>query len=136
MVKQPKLYFFDTGLAAYLLELTGPKQVRESSYQGALFENMMIADRLKQLYHQGDKPNLYFFRDSNGVEVDLLETQNEVVSLTEIKSGTTYLPAMANNLNKIAALFHPNSCQKTMVYTGGESFRVKDLAVQSWSLIK
>ena len=74
--------------------------------------------------------------DSNGVEVDLLETQNEVVSLTEIKSGTTYLPSMANNLNKIAALFHPNSCQKALVYGGGESFRVKDLAVQSWSLIK
>ena len=77
LTKSPKLYFYDVGLAAYLLELTNPDQLQTSHYYGGLFENLVVADRMKRLHHRGEKPKLYFFRDSNGLEVDLVEERGQ-----------------------------------------------------------
>ena len=68
----PKLYFLDTGLACYLLGIESPEQLSRDKMRGALFENFVVTEALKQRYNQGKESNLYFYRDSNQNEIDLL----------------------------------------------------------------
>jgi predicted AAA+ superfamily ATPase len=131
LVKSPKLYFYDTGLAAYLLELNSPDELAKSSFKGALFENMMVADRVKHRHHLGQQPDFYFFRDSNGLEADLLEESSQRVRLSEIKATSTYQPKMFEKLNSIAALFSQPAV-KEVIYGGQDSFDVQDARVVSW----
>ena len=89
IVKIPKLYFYDTGLASALLGIENANQLKLHPLRGALFENMIVVDFLKNRYNQGKLSNLYFWRDSLGREVDLLlENQDGLVPI-EIKSGQT-----------------------------------------------
>lgn len=90
IIKSPKLYFMDTGLAAYLLGLETPDQVERDPVAGGLFENMIILDALKTRLNAGREPRLSFFRDSNGNEVDLLFPEEETVIPIEIKSAQTF----------------------------------------------
>lgn len=90
IIKSPKLYFMDTGLAACLLGLETPEQVERDPAAGGLFENMVILDALKSRLNRGKEPRLYFYRDSNGNEVDLLYPQGEDVIPIEIKSAQTF----------------------------------------------
>ena len=71
---------------------------------GALFENLVIAERMKVAHHNGDKPAMYFYRDSNQVEVDLLEETASGISLSEIKSNRTFNKKMLTGLNKRVVL--------------------------------
>ena len=78
LIKSPKVYFYDVGLAAYLLGARDPSQIESHPLRGALFENLVIADLLKSFWNRGDYRSLYFFRDSSGNEVDLLFEDGEV----------------------------------------------------------
>ncbi|MCX5899691.1 MAG: ATP-binding protein [Proteobacteria bacterium] len=92
LVKSPKIYFTDVGLAAYLLGLTSPDQIRRDPCRGGLFENLVIMDIYKSLVNTGQEPDLYFFRDTNGNEVDLLFARGRELIPVEIKSSETYSP--------------------------------------------
>jgi hypothetical protein len=92
LVKSPKIYFTDVGLAAYLLGLTGTDQIRRDPCRGGLFENLVIMDIYKSLVNTGQEPDLYFFRDTNGNEVDLLIARGRELIPVEIKSSETYAP--------------------------------------------
>lgn len=89
IVKMPKLYFYDIGLALALMGVEEPSQVQLHPFRGAIFENMVVVELLKQRLNVGKNPNLYFWRDNVGNEMDLLlERTNEIVPI-EIKSGQT-----------------------------------------------
>ena len=89
LIKSPKLYFYDTGLAANLLGLENAQQIETHPLRGALFENLVIGEVMKQRFNQGKRSNLSFFRDAKGHEVDLLAHQaNEIIPI-EIKSAAT-----------------------------------------------
>lgn len=91
LVKTPKLYFYDTGLAAYLLGIDSPESLALSKYRGPLFENTVINAVAKEYYVRGRKPTLYFWRDTNQKEVDLIvEKGGEVQYLVEVKASATY----------------------------------------------
>jgi len=89
LVKSPKLYFFDVGLAAFLLGIENEKQISRDPLRGNLFENMVIAEALKYRFNQGRRNNLYFYRDSKGNEVDLLWVNGPDFFPIEIKAGMT-----------------------------------------------
>ncbi|MBI9096676.1 MAG: DUF4143 domain-containing protein [Sphaerochaeta sp.] len=72
MVKTPKIYFCDIGFAAHLLGIRAPAQMNRDSHMGNLFENMIVMEAVKARYNAGKSNQLYFFRNSNGLEVDLL----------------------------------------------------------------
>jgi predicted AAA+ superfamily ATPase len=78
--KHPKLYFMDTGLCAYLTEWTSHQTLEAGAMSGAIFETFVIAEILKSYHHSGDIPNLYYYRDWNKVEIDLLISQNGLLS--------------------------------------------------------
>lgn len=92
LVKAPKLYFYDVGLASYLLGLEDVKQVSRDPLRGNLFENLVVLEALKFRYNQGKRDNLFFYRDSNGNEVDLIAEQGRRLLAIEIKAGATINP--------------------------------------------
>ena len=89
IVKMPKLYFYDTGVASALLGIENPDQLALHPFRGGLFENMVVVDFLKSRYNRGKSNNLYFWRDSLGTEIDLLVEQANSLLPIEIKSGQT-----------------------------------------------
>jgi predicted AAA+ superfamily ATPase len=98
LIKAPKLYFYDTGLACSLLGIRQSEQVGIHFLRGALFENLIINEFVKRALHQGERPQLYFWQDNKGREIDcLLERQGELVAV-ELKSGKTAVSDYFANL--------------------------------------
>ncbi|NLA24720.1 MAG: ATP-binding protein, partial [Bacteroidales bacterium] len=92
IVKTPKLYFYDTGLLAYLLNISNLEQLHHLSVKGALFENAMVAEHYKQMHHFNDLKETWFWRDSGGHEIDLLVEQENSFDIVEFKATTTIMP--------------------------------------------
>lgn len=89
IVKMPKLYFYDTGLAAALLGIENQSQIMLNPYRGNLFENLIVVEMLKRRFNTGKQNNLFFWRDNTGNEIDLLINRNNELIPVEIKSGQT-----------------------------------------------
>ncbi|MDD3011872.1 MAG: ATP-binding protein [Bacteroidales bacterium] len=89
IVKMPKLYFYDTGLAAALMGIDSVTQLDIHPFRGVLFENLVILEFLKRIYNNGKPNNLFFWRDNTGNEIDLLIKSGERRIPVEIKSGQT-----------------------------------------------
>ena len=126
----PKLYFIDTGLLAHLLEINDTDSYFSSIKQGPLFENMIVVDRLKRRSHEGLKAELYYFRDSNGLEIDIIERFNKRTSLIEVKGGKTFKPGFTDQMYKLYNI--DNSLKLKVIYGGDDSFKMKDVEVASW----
>lgn len=120
LVKSPKLYFYDVGLASYLLGLETELQVARDPLRGSLFENMVIVEVLKYRYNRGRKSNLCFYRDSNGNEVDLLLEVGTERFPIEIKSGETIVPDFFKGLTAFAKVSIPLKASAGLVYGGSE----------------
>ena len=89
IVKMPKLYFYDTGLATALMGVDNISQLTIHPFRGSLFENLVIVDFLKRIYNKGKSNNLFFWRDNTGNEIDLLIKMGNKRIPVEIKSGHT-----------------------------------------------
>jgi predicted AAA+ superfamily ATPase len=119
LVKTPKVYFYDVGLATYLLGIEEKKHLDTHPLRGALFENFIVLEYLKNRFHQGMRSNLYFYRDKSGHEVDLVLESGNTLQGVEIKSGMTSQPDWAKkffNLRPILPIL-----KKTCVVYGGDS---------------
>lgn len=124
LVKSPKLYFVDVALAAWLLELETSAQIERDPLRGNLYENLLIMEVVKNLLNQGKQPQLYFFRDSKGNEVDLLvSSAGRSFTAIEIKSAATFQPEFVKGIDifrksvgadvKVNALLWYNGQRKT-----------------------
>ena len=130
IVKSPKLYFCDTGLACYLLGIQQKEQLHLHPFRGALFENMVVAEMLKTRYNKGLRSNLYYFRDNTGNEIDVLIDEGKKIIPVEIKSAETISPAFFRGLEFWGRL----TGNKTgyIVYGGTESISIKNKKIISW----
>ena len=117
LVKSPKLYFYDVGLAAYLIGIQNPGQVTTHPLRGALFENLVVAEALKHRFNRGRDFNLSFFRDSRGLECDLLYDTGSGIHAIEIKAGATVASDYFTSLNRVAGSV-PAIFARTVVYGG------------------
>ena len=117
LIKTPKLYFTEVGLAAYLLDLENPGMVTRDPLMGNLFENMAIVEALKARYNAGKDAGLYFFRDSNGLEIDLLQSANRKLYPMEIKAARTYNSDFAVNIKKFERL-NDKTAGGSVIYSG------------------
>ena len=120
LVKSPKLYFYDVGLAAHLLGLESALHVSRDPLRGNLFENMVVMEALKYRLHRGRRTNLHFYRDSNGNEVDLLLGLGPDLYPIEIKAGMTINRDYFKGLNSFAGNF-PLPHGRGLVYGGNET---------------
>lgn len=118
LIKTPKLYFCDTGLACYLLGIETEQQLSRDKMRGHLFENFIITEAVKKRYNQGKEHNLFFYRDSNGVEVDLLIKNGSDFSAVEIKSSQTYHPEFEKGIRSLAVLMKSRLKNKAILYAG------------------
>ena len=120
LIKSPKMYFWDVGLAAYLLGLEEERQVSRDPLRGSLFENMVVAEVFKQYYHQGRRPRLFFYRDGSGNEVDLLLERGHDLVLIEIKSGETVTRHYFQGMNRFAKIVGDRTKGGLVVYGGSD----------------
>ena len=117
LTKSPKIYFTETGLVTALLGIKSPEQVGRDPLIGNIYENYVVSEFLKTQLNKGNSPDLYFFRDSNGFEIDLILDQRRAPRPIEIKSAFTYNPDMCKNLRTFASLV-ANAKSPSLVYAG------------------
>lgn len=118
LTKSPKIYFTDCGLAAYLLDIDSPQTMNRDKMRGHLFENMVIMNIFKDRLNRGVDGGLYFYRDSNGNEVDLLVKTGSQYSCYEIKSSATFHPDFIKGLSNFEKNYPDLNKEKTVIYTG------------------
>ncbi len=125
LVKTPKIFFYDTGLVAHLLGISAHEQLVNHPLRGALFENLMVAEALKQRLNQGGRHDLMFYRDSHGHEVDLVIPSAQGCQAIEIKSAATFQRDFLKGLDQFARVFSENT-RRMLVYTGAQQLRTHD----------
>lgn len=132
LVKTPKLYFYDTGLACSLLQITSAEQLSTHFLRGGLFENLVINEFIKSSYNRGEIPDLCFWRDSAGTEIDLISYTNGIPHAYEIKSASTFSPGFFKNLTKWAKLagVEPDRC--SVIYDGDTSMATTQGEIIGW----
>lgn len=132
LVKTPKLYFHDTGLAAYLLGIADADHMAIHAARGALFENLVISEHMKQRFNQGLASNLYFWRNNTGEEVDLMLEVGAKLQPIEIKSGQTFNASFLDGLTKWSRYAGDAGLPARLVYGGDENMLRRGVSVHSW----
>lgn len=141
LVKSPKLYFTDTGLACSLLEIQNAEQLKSHYLRGNLFENLAINRFRAASYNSGKEPNLSFWRDKNGIEIDLITNNislegKELPTAWEIKAGSTYSPDYFKNLKHWARLANAGEDFCKVIYTGETTMQTQYGELASWEKLK
>lgn len=131
-IKSPKLYFYDVGLAAYLLGAENELHINRHPLRGNLFENLVVIEVLKYRLHRGKRHNLYFWRDGKGNEVDLLIEAGPDVMPVEIKAGATISGDFFKGLHTFSTRFASPLKAAALVYGGLEQQQRSDVTV--WRL--
>lgn len=120
LTKSPKIYFTDSGVAAYLLDIDSPQVMNRDKMRGHLFENMVIMNFLKDRFNKGVNGGLYFYRDSNGNEVDLLVKSGSQYCCYEIKSSATFNSDFSKGLKNFEKNYPELVKDKSVIYTGSK----------------
>ena len=118
LVKSPKLYFNDPGLACYLLDIESPKQLERDKMRGAIFENYVVMEVLKHRYNQELEGGVYFYRDSNQNEVDILLKEEGEIKAIEVKASMTYHSSFEQHIKHLSDWITTPVTKQTIVYAG------------------
>ncbi|PIP38173.1 MAG: AAA family ATPase [Desulfobacterales bacterium CG23_combo_of_CG06-09_8_20_14_all_51_8] len=132
LVKSPKLYFLDTGLLCYLLRIRSPEDLLLNASRGAIFENYVVAELLKRRLHAGHEPDIYFWRDSTGHELDIIIDLGNRLIPVEVKSGHTIAKDFFKGLGFWKTLSNNTSVPAALIYAGNRSLYQLNTAVYSW----
>ncbi len=138
LVKMPKLYFYDTGLVCWLLGIRQPEQLRSHPLRGAIFESWVVSEILKHRTNRGERGGLYFYRDRNGAEVDLVIERPVGLTLVEAKSTMTASSTLFTGARRVRGYFDgvSQSCKVVVAY-GGEQFQQReDGRLVPWRMLR
>ena len=135
VVKQPKLYFFDTGLLCALLDIQSPEQLDSHYLRGNIFESFIIAEYIKDRLHAGRRPNAYFWRNSTGHEIDLILEADVQLWAVEIKSGETLNEDFFKGLRYFKRISSTPEDHLYLVYGGDRNLARKHGQVVGWKSI-
>lgn len=136
IIKSPKLYFYDTGLACSLLSIYDREQFQTHYLRGALFENFVINELMKYRLNQGKEPSLYFWRDVQGHEIDCIVEQALALIPIEIKSGMTVKTDFFDGLKNWNEISGQHDIAGYVVYGGNENQPRKFGNVIGWDKIQ
>jgi len=131
LIKTPKLYFYDTGLASYLLGIENKQQLATHYLKGSLFENLIILELLKQRYNHGKQSNLYYWRDNKKNEIDCI-IDGDVPMAIEIKSGKTFTKEFLKMEKYWRRTTSSTNTRFSLVYGGDESFSFLGTQISAW----
>ena len=129
LIKSSKLYFIDTGLAAFLLGIYSGAHVLRDPLRGNLYENLIIADVIKEAQNSGIRPEIYFYRDSNNNEVDLIVQEKGWLHPVEIKSSKTFSKTFLKGLNNFQELNLPRCKPGIVFYNGPHNQMINDMKI-------
>jgi predicted AAA+ superfamily ATPase len=133
LVKSPKLYFYDTGLACRLLGIADPKQLTLHPLRGAIFESFVVAEAMKRKHNDARSVQCFFWRDSAGHEVDIVLEEGERILPAEVKSGRTVASDFFDGLRRWRNL---SGLKKGfLIYGGDESYEREDFQVVPWNKV-
>ena len=118
LVKSPKLYFNDPGLACFLLDIESSRQLARDKMRGAIFENYVVMEIIKNRYNRGLLNGVYFYRDSNQNEVDILLKEEGEITAIEVKSSMTYHTSFEETISKLSEWINTPIVNKLIIYTG------------------
>jgi len=135
LIKSPKIYFYDVGLCCYLLGISDKRQLFRDPLRGALFENLVISEFMKIKYNYLKNFNLFFYRDSNGTEIDLFIQYGLKITPIEIKSSKTFNEDFTKNLEKTHKIFKEIYSMPTVIYDGNIQQKRNNLMVINLSNI-
>lgn len=133
LIKTPKLYFYDVGLVCNLLGIKTIHDLSVHFAKGSLFENFVILEKIKRKLNKGIQPDFFFWRDSHGNEIDIVETTGKKQVITEVKSSKTIKQDFFKRLDWYEQLASTYSIEKQLIY-GGEitQQRSNNIKVISW----
>ncbi len=129
LVKSPKLYFCDPGLACHLLDIESPRQLSRDKMRGNIFENFIVMEAVKHRMNSGKDGGVFFYRDSNQNEVDLLIKEEGEITALEVKSSQTYSPSFEATLRKLSGWIKTPLRRKGVVYAGDFENTAGDIGV-------
>jgi hypothetical protein len=132
LVKRPKLYFTDTGLAASLLGMRSHADVELSPFRGALFENLVLLERLKAERNQGFVPDVWFWHETATNEVDFIFGPESRLTAVEAKSGATFNERWTKSMKVFTKLAELTPDRKVIVYGGDVSMAMSEVRLVSW----
>lgn len=132
LIKSPKLYFLDSGLLCYLLQIHQFKDLLMHSSRGAIFESWILSELLKNYYHTGQHPHLYYFRDSHQNEIDILIDHGQSVTAVEVKSGQTLNDDFFKGLKYWRKITGNPSAPAALIYGGDQQHTYKGFTVLPW----
>lgn len=132
LIKMPKLYFYDVGLASWLLGIRTTEQMMTHPLRGSIFETFVIAELIKSRLNRGERPNMYFWRDSNGNEVDVIVEHGLSLMPIEIKSGKTVVRDSFAGLDKWRTLAGDAAIEPVLIYGGDGEYRQNGVKVIGW----
>lgn len=120
LVKTPKVYFYDTGLVCWLLGITSAEDVAKHPMRGALFENMIVVEKLKQCFNQGKPSNIFFYRDQSQNEVDIIQENGLKIEAYEIKSASNYNTDFLSTIRYLEKIMPQTIVRSAVIYDGTE----------------
>jgi len=129
VIKSPKIFFTDVGLATFLLGIHTEEQASRDPLRGNLYENLIVADIVKSALNKGIRPEIYFFRDSHGNEVDLLIREKGVLTPVEIKSGGTFSVDFIKGLERFQTLGIKRVAAGAVLFSGEQRFSVRGIDI-------
>ena len=135
LVKSPKLYFLDTGLLCYLLRIRSAEDLQIHASRGPVFESFVVAELMKNFTNAGLEPDISFWRDSAGHEIDVLLEQGGDIVPIEIKSGQTIATDFFSGLEYWRGLVGDPKAAAALVYGGDRSYERRGIAVCSWTVL-
>ena len=132
LIKSPKLYFYDSGLACSLLGITSEQQLFTHYLRGNIFESYIISDLMKQYYNNALRPHLYFWRDSHGNEIDCIVEKADHLIPIEIKASQTSNKMFFKNIIYWNKLTQNSTDHNYVIYAGNENQTWKHGKIISW----
>ena len=133
LIKSSKLYFIDTGLAAWLMGIETTEQLKRDPLRGNLFENLIVMDLLKTQFNRGKDPGMFFYRDSHGNEVDILLQTGRNFLPVEVKSSQTWHSSFSKGINHFKKVMKDRSELGTVVYAGEQERTTNDYLLRSYN---
>jgi len=133
IIKMPKLYWVDSGLLCYLLQIYSAEDLDMHPARGAIFESMIVAEHFKHKHHSGGFQELYFWRDHSGHEIDLLILEERKFKIKEIKAAQTVLSEHFKALKQMRTIINEKKeATFHLIYSGKENYCRQDMLVEGW----
>jgi len=136
LIKMPKLHFYDTGLVCWLLGIRNIQQLRNHPLRGAIFETWVVSEIIKHRQNQGERRGVYFYRDRQGTEADVIVEVGPRLIVIEVKSGQTISSDLLSSSRKVASILRDSAAIDTIVVYGGDTCQPRtDLTVLPWNTL-